>query len=197
MEKNSSHNKNTPSDGYLQPQRRLQNRLKRCLRLKKIIFLIITGILFGFLPFYHFVKGVETELEQEEIKEINLKLEGNLVILQENSLLAVCGYSNPVQESSRKMWVVATGYSSTVWETDDDPYITAAGTQVREGVIANNFFPFGTKIKIPELYGDKVFIVEDRMHWTKSNYHIDIWFPDYWQALNFGIKITYIEILES
>jgi 3D (Asp-Asp-Asp) domain-containing protein len=50
-------------------------------------------------------------------------------------------------------------------------------------------------LKIPELYGDKIFVVEDRRSWTKGNYHIDIWFPSYWEALNFGVKITEVEIL--
>ena len=90
---------------------------------------------------------------------------------------------------------MVTGYSSTEDQTDSDPFVTAAGTLVREGIVANNFFSLGTKIKIPELFGDKIFVVEDRMSWGKGNYYIDIWFPDYWQALNFGAKRTYIEVL--
>jgi len=34
---------------------------------------------------------------------------------------------------------------------------------VRDGVIATNILPFGTKVRIPEIFGDKVFVVEDRM----------------------------------
>jgi len=104
---------------------------------------------------------------------------------------------NPVPENYRKIGVVVTAYSSTPWETDVDPYITAAGTWVRDGIIANNYLPLGTKVRIPELYGEKVFVVEDRMSWKKGNYHIDIWFPSYWEALSFGAKRTYIEVLEG
>ena len=47
-------------------------------------------------------------------------------------------------------------------------------------------------MKFPSLYGDKIFIVEDRM---KSNYKVDIWFPTRQEAKNFGIKRVEIEIL--
>ena len=95
----------------------------------------------------------------------------------------------------KKINVVATAYSSTPWQTDDTPYITADGARVRDGIIANNMLAFGTQVRIPQLYGDKVFTVEDRMHWRKSNYQIDIWFPTLQQAVNFGAKSTYIEVL--
>jgi len=120
-----------------------------------------------------------------------------LIIIQENTLASLSNPANPEPEIIRRLPVIITAYSSTNWQTDDDPYITAAGTLVRDGIVANNLFPFGTKIKIPELFGDKIFVVEDRMSWEKGKYHIDIWFPDYWQALNFGAKRTYIEILEG
>ena len=92
---------------------------------------------------------------------------------------------------------MATAYSSTVWQTDSTPFITAAGTGVRDGIIANNLLPFGTKVMVPEIYPDKIFVVEDRMHSRKGYYHIDIWFPTYIEAKNFGAKTTYIEVLEE
>ncbi|KPJ73730.1 hypothetical protein AMJ48_00310 [Parcubacteria bacterium DG_74_1] len=75
--------------------------------------------------------------------------------------------------------------------------MTAAGTGVREGVIANNLLPFGTKVRLPEIYGDKIFVVEDRMNSRVGYYHVDIWLPSYRDALNFGSKRTYIEVLEN
>ena len=71
----------------------------------------------------------------------------------------------------------------------------ANGATVRDGIIANNMLAFGTQVRIPQLYGNKVFTVEDRMHWRKSNYQIDIWFPSLDQAVNFGVKTAYIEVL--
>jgi 3D (Asp-Asp-Asp) domain-containing protein len=98
--------------------------------------------------------------------------------------------------SSKKMNVVITAYSSTAEETDSTPFITAQGTLVRDGIVANNLLPFGTRIKIPELYGNKIFTVEDRMNANGSKYHFDIWFPSHDSATDFGVKSTYIEILE-
>ncbi|OGN09627.1 MAG: hypothetical protein A3J46_00090 [Candidatus Yanofskybacteria bacterium RIFCSPHIGHO2_02_FULL_41_11] len=90
--------------------------------------------------------------------------------------------------------VTATAYSSTVDQTDDTPFITASGTYVRDGIAAANFLPFGTMFKIPDLYGDKIFIVEDRMH--KRYWHrIDIWFPERQMAKEFGVKQIRIEIV--
>lgn len=101
------------------------------------------------------------------------------------------------EKETQRMNVVVTAYSSTIWETDDTPYITASGEEVSDGIVANNFLSFGTKMRIPEIFGDKVFTVEDRMHWRKSDYQIDIWFPDTDKALNFGVRNTYIEIFEA
>ena len=99
--------------------------------------------------------------------------------------------------SIKKIAVKATAYSSTEDQTDDTPFITASGKNVADGIVANNMLPFGTKIRIPKLYGDKVFTVEDRMNKKKSDYHIDVWMPSRTSAINFGVKTVEIEILES
>jgi 3D (Asp-Asp-Asp) domain-containing protein len=154
----------------------------------------ITGILFGaFFPWAFRASPVKSDLTEISIPE-NLD---KLAVIEGNSLLPLSQPANPEPEIIQKIPVVITAYSSSPWETDSSPYLTAAGTWVRKGIVANNKFPFGTKIRIPEIYGDKIFVVEDRMNRRKSNYHIDIWFPHYWQALNFGVKRTYIEVLES
>lgn len=93
--------------------------------------------------------------------------------------------------------MMVTAYSSTPDQTDDTPFTTASGKRVTDGIVANNMLPFGSKIRIPALYGEKVFIVEDRMHTRKGKYHVDIWFPEYKQAKNFGAKVLEIQILES
>lgn len=120
---------------------------------------------------------------------------GKGVLVGSSAFLSVSSPQTPeiVAETIR---VVVTAYSSTPEQTDDTPFITAAGTQVRKGIVAANFLPMGTKIKLPDLYGNQVFVVEDRLHPSK-NFIVDIWFPDYWQALNFGAKRTYIEVLEG
>jgi 3D (Asp-Asp-Asp) domain-containing protein len=95
-------------------------------------------------------------------------------------------------EVKNKKLVLVTAYSSTVDQCDSTPFITANGTHVHDGTIAANFLKFGTKVKFPSLYGDKIFIVEDRM---KSNYKVDIWFPTRQEAINFGAKRVEMEIL--
>lgn len=91
-----------------------------------------------------------------------------------------------------KIWV--TGYSSTPGQTDSSPYITASGNYVRKGIVAANFLPFGTKFRLPEIFGDQVFTVEDRMH-ARFQDRIDIWFQSEQDAKNFGKKWSKVEIL--
>ncbi|MER3581340.1 MAG: hypothetical protein C4347_00555 [Patescibacteria group bacterium] len=89
-----------------------------------------------------------------------------------------------------------TGYSSSPDETDDTPWITAYNTLTKDGIVASNDLPFGTKIKIPQLFGDKIFVVEDRLN-ERIRGVIDIWFPSKESALNFGIYYNVlVEVLE-
>ncbi len=90
--------------------------------------------------------------------------------------------------------VLVTAYSSTADQTDSSPFITAANTHVHDGIIASNFLPFGTKVRMPSLYPNKIFTVEDRM---KSNVKVDIWFSSRQEALNFGARVVEIEIVEN
>jgi 3D (Asp-Asp-Asp) domain-containing protein len=139
---------------------------------------------------------LETRIQKAEA-ELAVFSEEPVGILEGNTLLPIADPNNPEPRVVRKIKVIITAYSSTPGQTDDTPYLTAAGTLVREGIVANNLLAFGTKIRIPELYGNKIFVVEDRMSWVKSKYQVDIWFPSYWEALNFGAQSTYIEVLES
>lgn len=91
--------------------------------------------------------------------------------------------------------VKVTAYSSTPDQTDDTPFTTAQGTPVRDGVLATNMLPFGTKVKIPALFGDKVFTVEDRMHPRKKGF-VDVWMPTTENALRFGIHTANIVVLD-
>lgn len=93
--------------------------------------------------------------------------------------------------------VLITAYSSCPFETDDTPFLTANGSTVADGIVANNSLPFGTEIRIPELYGNKVFVVQDRMNPRAGFNHFDIWFPSKEQAIQFGAVRTYIEVLKS
>ena len=92
--------------------------------------------------------------------------------------------------------ITMTAYSSTPDQTDDSPFIMANGKRVHDGAVAANFLPFGTKVRIPALYGDKVFIVEDRMN-RRFNNRMDIWMETRGEAIHFGVRKATIEVLES
>ncbi len=97
------------------------------------------------------------------------------------------------RNAHKKVRVSMTAYSSTLGQTDSTPFITANGSHVRDGIVATNFLPFGTKVRIPEVFGDKVFSVEDRMN-ARYYYKIDVWMPTYEEAKNFGVKYVEVEI---
>ena len=101
----------------------------------------------------------------------------------------------PQEETLDTRTMYVTAYSSTPEETDDTPFTTAMGTTVRDGIVATNELPFKTKIKMPALYGDKIFVVEDRMHERMVN-KVDIWMPTKADAKRFGIVKTEIVVLK-
>ena len=108
----------------------------------------------------------------------------------QNLKLSATGVIKPTV--GQKLAVTAVAYSPTVDQNDASPCITASGTVVRKGVVATNFLPIGTRLKI----GEEVYVVEDRMN-AKYNGKkiIDIWHPTTKEALAFGSKRLEIEIL--
>jgi len=127
-----------------------------------------------------------------EIKEADnqpIVQEDPYLIPGDDSLLAQNEFS-----SRRSVAVVITGYSSTQDQTDDTPFTTAWNTETRPGVVAANWLPLGTKIRIPELFGNQVFTVEDRMHPRNAD-KLDIWFQSREEALKFGVRKARVEIL--
>lgn len=99
------------------------------------------------------------------------------------------------ERPDKVMKAVITAYTSTVDQCDDDPFIAASGKRVYDGMIAANGLPFGTKIKIPSLYGDKVFTVHDRMNARYGYGRMDIWMDTTRaEARKFGVKRVEVEI---
>ncbi|MBS3902994.1 MAG: 3D domain-containing protein [Anaplasmataceae bacterium] len=114
---------------------------------------------------------------------------------QDKADLAVEEQSQEVEYTvleTHEVW--ATAYTSAPEETDDTPHITAMGTATREDVMATNFLPFGTKVRLPEIFPDRVFIVEDRMHPRMVGF-IDIWMDSKEKAYSFGKRRVKIEII--
>jgi len=158
-------------------------------RIIEIFFIWVTIIAITFTTTNLFGIAFGETSEEDEIDE--------LMVMEDNSVTSVIEHFFPKtikQDDSNIINVAVTAYSSSVDETDNDPFITASGEWVRDGIVAANFLPFGTEIKIPELYGKKVFVVQDRMH-PRKKYQIDIWFPTKQEAIEFGAHYTYIELV--
>lgn len=85
----------------------------------------------------------------------------------------------------RDMIVIATAYSSDPYQTDATPCIPAMQDfdmcahfeqNGLENTIAANFLPLGTQVRFPDLFGDKVFVVRDRMNARyNGTRRIDFW----------------------
>jgi len=163
---------------------------------KEVILLLI--IIIGLLGLFPWNFNSKEEAIAELTIGKNTKESSSLPIIQQTSLLSL---SSPCQKTKTKakkaIKVIVTAYSSSICETQGDPFITASGNRVRDGIVANNLLPFGTEIKLPAIFGDKVFVVEDRMSSTKGYYHIDVWFPSRKAALDFGAKLTEMEIISK
>jgi 3D (Asp-Asp-Asp) domain-containing protein len=103
--------------------------------------------------------------------------------------------AKPVIKPNKVVKAVITAYTSTVDQTDSDPFVAASGKRVYDGMIAANWLPFGTKIKIPSLYGDKEFTVDDRMNSRYGYGRMDMWLDtSKAEARKFGVKRVEVEV---
>ncbi len=134
----------------------------------------------------------ETVLSPETYSELALEKSNKVktapkvaAVTKPAAQAAILQSSSAIGTSSR--WVTVTAYSSTVDQCDSTPFITASGTHVRDGIIATNALAFGTKVKFPSVYGDKVFTVEDRMNKRYTD-RADIWFETREEAIKFGVR---------
>lgn len=152
------------------------------------------GIILGVVVLSAFVAG-NSVLAEDVIHPTvaEQKATGLMIAAMTNSLVDYGSLPESEDRAPRTMRVTSTAYSSDVWQTDSTPFITASGTTVRHGVIAANFLPIGTTVKIPALYGDDVFVVEDRMNARYTN-RVDIWMETYNEAKQYGVKSIDIEI---
>lgn len=95
--------------------------------------------------------------------------------------------------------VTMTAYNSEVAQCDGNPCTTANGFNVCEhgieDTVAANFLPLGTIIKVPELFGDREFVVRDR---TAKKYgdRVDFWMIKKSDALKFGKRQARIVVVE-
>jgi 3D (Asp-Asp-Asp) domain-containing protein len=160
---------------------------------KKVVILLIIIFVFDFFLFSmpalanEAVEAANVSQEQSENIDNNQNVADNHLLESNNLKVKSTSYH------------IITAYNSEVGQTDDSPCITANGFNVcehgREDTVAANFLPFGAKIRIPELFGDKVFTVRDRMNARHSN-RVDIWMAKKADAKQFGVKSAKVEVLE-
>jgi 3D (Asp-Asp-Asp) domain-containing protein len=109
--------------------------------------------------------------------------------------------SNEDKKIVKTVKVIATAYSSSWDETTGIPgvpgIVTASGKSVAPEIIANNGLPFGTEVRFPKLFRDKVFIVGDRLNERYGPDRVDFFMQSKQLAINFGVKNAEMEILED
>ncbi len=168
---------------------------------KIIVMSIIFAIIFEFIGFPTPILANEAVLLA---KNQEIKMENGVILGEKESELLRQKLIIKERLPKNKEFVfmemgirTITAYSSTVDQTDDSPCITANMFNVcahgREDTIAANFLKFGTKVRIPELFGDRIFIVRDRMNKRYPD-RVDVWMIKRSAAKQFGVKYAQIEI---
>jgi 3D (Asp-Asp-Asp) domain-containing protein len=155
--------------------------------------LIVIAVLFALqltLPQYSYAYGLNrVKLATKDSELMIASFMEPVLDDSSDNKLPVAGEREPI----RVIKAITTAYSSTPDQTDSTPFITANGSHVRDGIVATNMFPFGTKVRFPDVYGDKVFSVEDRMH-TRFSDRFDIWMETREEAIIFGAQYVTIEV---
>ncbi len=180
-------------------------------RKQNIILLTIIACIFQFTLFYapaladEAVKTANAQGNSQEMTITNDSIAKDATIdpeaakLSNSDIIAASSTPNNIEEITRTSTHTMTAYNSEVGQTDNSPCITANGFNVCEhgieDTIAANFLPLGTKVKIPELFGDRVFIVRDRMNKKHPN-RVDVWMKDRHDAVHFGVKVAKIQVLK-
>lgn len=108
-------------------------------------------------------------------------LAGNLVFAEQDSPWLVSMKIPPAKET---VFAWITSYSSSIYQTDSTPFLTAHQTTVDEQTVAcPRYIPFHTKVVIQ----DKEYECLDRMNIRYKN-RFDIWMPTKKLAKIWGIK---------
>ena len=114
-----------------------------------------------------------------------------------------------------RMNLRATAYNSLTAQTDSTPFITSTGAKTRFGIVAvsrdmlDADLPYGSLVKIKdlghyktgrtagiynEMLSEQVFVVEDTMH-PRKRQQMDVWFPTYNQAKEWGVRQIEVEVV--
>lgn len=176
---------------------------------QSFVLLLLISCIFQFLLFFTPALAAEAMASEQEA-QISLGAVNKSEVMETNAQKIADEIKINVVEATttptstpdkviRESVHTITAYNSEVGQTDDSPCITANGFNVckhgKEDTIAANFLKFGTKVKIPELYGDRVFVVRDRMNKKHPN-RVDIWMKERSSAVKFGVKTAKIQVIE-
>ncbi|MBI4713650.1 3D domain-containing protein [Candidatus Uhrbacteria bacterium] len=159
------------------------------------VSLVIFATIIGLSVFFPTIANAD--IEQEQIK-MNSESVSLIVEAMKNETRPFGRLTLSLDAPPRRSYKIPlTAYTSEPAQTDDTPCITASGLDVCErdieNVVAANFLPIGTRVRIPELYGERVFYVEDRMN-ERYYYKMDIWMKQKSDAKIFGVKYATIEV---
>lgn len=178
-------------------------------RRQRTVLTLIIACVFQFVLFFTPVLAAEAvNLAQGDIKmDATKKSEIDPVVAGLIGNNQSAGLTEFIEEDNAEATIqvirtsthTITAYNSDPAQTDSTPCITANGFNVcehgEEDTIAANFLKFGTKVRIPDLYGDRIFVVRDRMNKRYSD-RVDIWMKEKTDARQFGVKVAKIEVVE-
>ncbi|MFH0779864.1 MAG: hypothetical protein V1928_03315 [Parcubacteria group bacterium] len=172
----------------------LQNTIKLTMNIRVLISIVLVVFIANMAVPQ--VAGAQTVLATDKGRELVLSDVHPMDLLASRFV----EFSNEDNVSVVKtMTVIATAYTSAEEETDNTPCITANGYDLcennQENVIAANFLKFNTKVRIPDLYGDQIFTVQDRMN-ARYDKRIDLWKLSKSRAYAFGKRLVKIEVVE-
>lgn len=186
----------------MEPLKKNHKKIISSRQAKKIIIFLVAVLLFDFLLFPAPIMASETLEIFNDREEQNGLISGASEINQEE-LFNPMEFKGKLPENDNagikwSKYLAISAYNSDASQTDDSPCVTANNFDVCangiEDTIAANFLPFGAKVKIPALFGDRVFIVRDRMNKRFAN-KVDVWMIERSDAIKFGVKIAKIEVL--
>jgi 3D (Asp-Asp-Asp) domain-containing protein len=176
-------------------------------RRQNVVLLLIIACIFQFALFFAptlaeaAVKEAEASTLGAEDETISLNLAPKEEIIDQSvaDLTKENASSSPAAKIKSESVHVITAYTSEAAQTDSSPCITANGFNVCEhgieDTIAANWLPMGAKVKIPDLFGDRIFVVRDRMNKRHAD-RADIWMVSKADALKFGKKTARIQVIE-
>ncbi len=157
---------------------------------KLLLKAITTGIAAGTIVFSAFTPFVINA-------DVVTRDSGTTATLVHNGRLTICKLDRSHYEIVRTVKRIVTAYSPEPDQTDSTPRIAASGQEVFEGMVASNDFEFGTRLRMPELFGPEILTVGDRMHKRKKGM-MDVFMEDKKKAIEFGAKYNVtVEILAS